>query len=42
MEDLIITPEERKLLNTVASTFGLSEHIVKQLEDEYNSILEEE
>ena len=42
MEDRIITAEERKLLNTVASTFGLNERIVKQLEDEYNSALEEE
>ena len=42
MEDRIITKEERKLLDTVASTFGLNEKIVKQLEDEYNSTLEEE
>ena len=42
MEDLIITAEERKLLETLASTFGLNEKIVKQLEDEYNSTLEEE
>ena len=42
MEDLIITAEERKLLDTVASTFGLDDKIVKQLEDEYNSTLEEE
>tara|TARA_A100001388_G_scaffold183752_1_gene137819 strand:- start:303 stop:1679 length:1377 start_codon:yes stop_codon:yes gene_type:complete len=42
MEDLIITAEERKILDTVASTFGLNERIVKQLEDEYNSALEEE
>ena len=42
MEDLIITPEERKLLDTVASTYGLNDRIVKQLEDEYNIILEEE
>ena len=42
MEDLIITAEERKILDTVASTFGLDERIVKQLEDEYNSTLEEE
>lgn len=42
MEDLIITAEERKILDTVASTFGLNELIVKQLEDEYNSALEEE
>ena len=42
MEDRIITKEERKLLDTVASTFGLNDKIVKQLEDEYNSTLEEE
>ena len=42
MEDLIITAEERKLLDTVAATFGLNDKIVKQLEDEYNSTLEEE
>ena len=42
MEDRIITAEERKILDTVASTFGLNERIVKQLEDEYNSGLEEE
>ena len=42
MEDLIITAEERKLLDTVAATFGLKDKIVKQLEDEYNSTLEEE
>ena len=42
MEDRIITAEERKILDTVASTFGLNERIVKQLEDEYNSALEEE
>ena len=42
MEDRIINKEERKLLDTVASTFGLNEKIVKQLEDEYNSTLEEE
>lgn len=42
MEDRIITKEERKLLDTVASTFGLNEKIVKQLESEYDSTLEEE
>ena len=42
MEDRIITKEERKLLNTVASTFGLNEKIVKQLESEYDSTIEEE
>ena len=42
MEDLIITVEERKLLDTVAATFGLNDKIVKMLEDEYNSIIEKE
>ena len=42
MEDMIITVEERKLLNTIASTFGLSERIVKELEAEYDAALEEE
>ena len=42
MEDLIITKEERKLLDTIASTYGFSDRIVKQLESEYNSTLEEE
>ena len=42
MEDMIITVEERKLLNTIASTFGLSERIVKELEAEYDTALEEE
>ena len=42
MEDLIITKEERNLLNTLASAYGLSDKIVKQLESEYDSTLEEE
>ena len=42
MEDLIITKEERKLLNTVAAAYGMSEKIVKQLESEYDAMLEEE
>ena len=42
MEDLIITKEERNLLNTLASAYGLGDKIVKQLESEYNSTLEEE
>ena len=42
MEDLIITVEERKLLDMMASTYGLSEKIVNQLEEEYNSSIEEE
>ena len=42
MEDMIITKEERNLLNTLASAYGLSDKIVKQLEEEYDSTLEEE
>ena len=42
MEDSIITSEERKLLDTVAATFGLNDKIVKMLEDEYNSTIEQE
>ena len=42
MEDLIITKEERNLLNTLASAYGLGDKIVKQLESEYDSTLEEE
>jgi hypothetical protein len=42
MEDMIITPEERKLLNTIASTYGLSDKIVKQLETEYDTELDED
>jgi len=42
MEDSIITAEERKLLDTVAATFGLNDKIVKMLEDEYNSTIEQE
>ena len=42
MEDLIITKEERKLLNTVAAAYGMSEKIVKQLESEYDAMLGEE
>ena len=42
MEDQIITPEERKLLDTVAATYGLNAKIIKQLESEYEEMLEEE
>ena len=42
MEDNVITPEERKLLETVAATFGLNENIVRTLESEYSELLEEE
>jgi len=41
MEDRIITPEERKLLETVATMYGLNDKIVKQLEEEYDEELEE-
>ena len=40
MEDRIITPEERRLLETLAKTYDLSDERVKQLEDEYDSMLE--
>ena len=36
MEDQIITEEERKLLTTVASAYGLNDKIIRQLEQEYN------
>ena len=39
MEDQIITPEERKLLDTVAATYGLNAKIIKQLESEYEARL---
>ena len=42
MEDRIITEEERKLLTTVATAYGLNEKIVNQLEEEYNAGLQEE
>ena len=42
MEDRIITTEERTLLNTVASTLGLDDKILRQLEAEYDATLEEE
>ena len=42
MEDMIITKEERNLLNTLAAAYGLSDKIVEQLESEYDSTLEEE
>ena len=40
MEDRIITPEERRLLNTLAKTYNLTDERVEQLEHEYNSMLE--
>lgn len=42
MEDMIVTKEERKLLQTVANAYGLNDKIVKMLEDEYKSMLQEE
>lgn len=42
MEDMIVTPEERKLLQTVANAYGLNHKIVKQLENEYLLVLQEE
>tara|TARA_B100001093_G_scaffold277826_1_gene265517 strand:- start:7126 stop:8490 length:1365 start_codon:yes stop_codon:yes gene_type:complete len=42
MEDMIVTPEERKLLQTVANAYGLNDKIVKQLENEYQLVLQEE
>ncbi len=42
MEDMIVTPEERKLLQTVANAYGLNDKIVKQLENEYLLVLQEE
>ena len=42
MEDQIITKEERILLNTVATAYGLNNKIVKELESEYHAMLEEE
>ncbi|MAV78398.1 MAG: hypothetical protein CMA15_05910, partial [Euryarchaeota archaeon] len=40
MEDRIITPEERRLLKTLAKTYNLTDERVEQLEHEYNSMLE--
>ena len=42
MEDNIITKEERNLLNTLATSYGLSSKIIKQLEAEYEEIREQE
>ena len=42
MEDLIITPEERRLLETLAKTYAITPERVKELEQEYDSTLEEE
>ncbi|MBT60979.1 MAG: hypothetical protein CMA63_05445 [Euryarchaeota archaeon] len=42
MDDLIITKEERKLLQTVASAYGLDSQTVEKLESEYDASLAEE
>ena len=42
MEDRIITPEERKLLNSLATAYSLADTRVEELEAEYNEMLEEE
>mgnify|MGYP003328517002 FL=1 len=42
MEDQVITKEERILLNTVATAYGLNNKIVKELESEYHAMLEEQ
>ena len=42
MEDRIITPEERKLLNSLATAYSLTDTRVEELEAEYNEMLEEE
>ena len=42
MEDKIVTPEERKLLQSLASAYGLNDKIVRILEGEYELIREEE
>ncbi len=42
MEDLIITREERRLLETLAKTYAISEERVTELEREFDAMLEEE
>jgi hypothetical protein len=42
MEDRIITSEERRLLKTLARTYEISDERVGVLEQEYDSMLEEE
>ncbi|MFL2949740.1 MAG: hypothetical protein ACJZ40_05075 [Candidatus Poseidoniaceae archaeon] len=42
MEDRIITPEERKLLQSLAVAYSLSQSRVDDLESDYNNMLEEE
>lgn len=37
-----ITPEERKLLNSLATAYSLADTRVEELEAEYNEMLEEE
>ena len=42
MEDLIITAEERRLLETLAKTYALEPDRVQEIEQEYDAMLEEE
>ena len=42
MEDRIITPEERKLLNSLATAYSITDSRVQELEAEYDGMLEEE
>ena len=42
MEDLIITSEERKLLESLATAYGLTDDRVRELEAEFDARLEEE
>ena len=42
MDDLIITSEERKLLESLATAYGLTDDRVRELEAEFDALLEEE
>ena len=42
MEDLIITAEERRLLETLAKTYALEPDRVQEIEQEFDAMLEEE
>ena len=42
MEDLIITVEERRLLETLAKTYALEAERVREIEQEFDAMLEEE
>ena len=42
MEDLIITVEERRLLETLAKTYALEPERVREIEQEFDAMLEEE